>query len=811
MTHRKKWTATLLITCLLVPSSFASWRVNVNPWRERRQDDIASVQVAVQSVAPFDDYVESLQPHYAMDEKLALTEAVPLTRTQGTAEFSALLASLTARGQDVTSSLSRETDTDNKGTTTTDKRTDSKQPGSLTDVAAPPAHVDRTLAAPLPAGDTEVDPSMKYAAATALMQRVSLMSNYVRDAAVRMHTKPYLVRLLVTVSPTAATRGYDAYTTVSFFSTAKGPDGQDLPRSLRVNATRFAKESRDRFERARAALNEICEAKTSCHDAELSLAQETENIAVLDAAESNPCDETPLETIPLLVTDTVSASLHADSYERMRELALALQGMASNARISSGLRSQNDRLSNTLTRDFNGVMTVSRAAENSIEVRLGAMFGNREDALVPRTYDVTALVLFPLANPQSNGSVHDLISNEVVPCSMAFYTAQTTFRNSQNGKVARPGNHSSLMSKVSVIVTNAGIPTDIADKLISDAQQGNYRAFVSRLPSEFQNTATASLLWPRVVGVVARDSFSRGMFQAPVREVDFFTDQANGTVFDDGKQSTLTLVGSRNILADRIMGLLKVTTVELPPKAQVEPQATKAESKKVTKKVTKTVVPAVASEVASKLPPKDGPTFYLPANSVAVGTDGRFAKLTFDSVNKRVKKGCEVKKVYAVVSYAKGARDWEREIYTSRWPVSNNGDMAEITYVSPGDPEKESKPSRFTISTGARTILATNGSGSIVISMKRGEIAKGDEANATVPMLFSVVGADIVSAENLIPIGSDWGSAKDGVWKVTLANLIVATPVTIHAWSGTGKTLVAETDIPLQVQALDMRNQHHGE
>ncbi len=803
MTRRKKWTATFLMTYLLVPSSFASWRVNVNPWRERRQDDVASVQVAVQSVAPFDDYVESLQPHYAMDEKTALSEAVPLTRTQGTAEFSALLASLTARGQDVTSSMSRETDTDKTGTTTTEKRTDSRQPGSLADVAAAPAHVERTLTAPLPAGDTEVDPSMKYAAATALMQRVSLMSNYVRDAAVQMHTKPYLVRLLVTVSPTAATRGYDAYTTVSFFSTAKGPDGQNLPGSLHVSATRFARESRDRAERAKAAF-QVCE-KGSCADAALRSAEEQQNVAVLDAAAVNRCDETPLETIPLLVTDTVSASLHSDSYERMRELALALQGMTSNARVGGGLRSQNDRLSNTLTRDFNGVMTVSRAAENSIEVRLGAMFGNREDALVPRTYDVTALVLFPLADPQEKDSVHDLISNEVVPCSMAFYTAQTTFRNSQNGKVARPARYDSLQGKVREIVANAGIQEDIAGSLISDAQEGNYKKFVEALPEKLRATATPSLLWPRVVGVVARDSFSRGMFQAPVREVDFFTDQTNGTVFDDGKQSTLTLAGSRNILADRVIGLLKVTTVEVPPKAPEEPQAEKKKSKKV--------VPKVVPAVMAKVIPKDGPTFYLSANTVTVGTDGRFAKLTFDSVSKGLKKGCEVKKVYATVSYAKGARDWEREIYTSRWPVSNNnGDMAEITYVSPGDPEKESKPSRFTISTGARAILARNGSGSIVISMKRGEVKKGDEANATVPMLFSVTGADIVSAANLTPIGSDWGSTKDGVWKVTLANLIAGTPVTIHAWSGNGKTLIAEPDIsPLQVQELEIGSRHNGE
>ena len=195
----KRWSALFLIWFLVVPQGFASWRLNLNPFRERRQDDVASVQVAVQSVAPFDDYVESLQPHFAMDEKTALSEAVPLTRTQGTAEFAALQASLTARGQDITSTKSRVTDTDATGTKVTSKDTEAKQPGALSDVAGAPADIARTLAAPLPAGETVVDPSLKYAAATALMQRVALMSNYVRDAAVKLQTKPYLVRLLVTV------------------------------------------------------------------------------------------------------------------------------------------------------------------------------------------------------------------------------------------------------------------------------------------------------------------------------------------------------------------------------------------------------------------------------------------------------------------------------------------------------------------------------------------------------------------------------------------------------------------------------------
>jgi len=72
----KQCVASLLIAFLVAPTSFASWRVNVNPWRERRQDDIATVQVAVQSIAPFEDYIDSLQPNFSMTDDKALEDVV---------------------------------------------------------------------------------------------------------------------------------------------------------------------------------------------------------------------------------------------------------------------------------------------------------------------------------------------------------------------------------------------------------------------------------------------------------------------------------------------------------------------------------------------------------------------------------------------------------------------------------------------------------------------------------------------------------------------------------------------------------------
>src|SRR5262249_3461988 len=68
-----------------------------------------------------------------------------------------------------------------------------------------------------PEADRGVDPVLQYQAAAALFQEVQLLNRYVRDAAQRRDSTPYVVRLQVSVSPWRREQGYDAITNVSFF------------------------------------------------------------------------------------------------------------------------------------------------------------------------------------------------------------------------------------------------------------------------------------------------------------------------------------------------------------------------------------------------------------------------------------------------------------------------------------------------------------------------------------------------------------------------------------------------------------------
>lgn len=732
--------ASFLIALLAAPSpAFASWRLNLNPFRERRQDDIATVQVAVQSIAPFEDYIDSLQPHFPKSEKDALDEAVAQTRTQDTEEMTALRLALALRGPEITTNSEKKTTEEDGVVKTTATTTRTSQPGVLSDATAPDA-VTRTLTATLPEGGVAIEPSIKYAAATALIQRLALLSSYVRDAAVRTHTKPYLVRMLVTVLPSAATRGYDAYTTVSFFSTEKDLEAEAVLN--RVAASELARDSR-------------LQHKQSPNDPAFKL-----NVDVLDDAANVRCDDRPIEAIPLLVTDTVSSSLHSDTLERIREVTAAAQAIASNARIGFGLRSQHDRIDKTLARNINGVMTVSRVAQNSIEVRLGAMFGNRDDALVPRTYDVTALLLFPLAKEQTDAEGnHDFISDEVVPCSVATYTAQTVFRNSQNGKVARPASvHKLIDTEVEGILERAGIDAktaqgmkEIAPKLVNAARAGSYKDFRERITLDTTGTATdASLLWPQVAGIVGQHSFSRGLFQAPIREVQLFDTRTTGSLIDNSKEAVLTLDGGRNLRADRIVGQMTVTS---------------------------------------------GPKIIrLVAKDVTVQNDGRQATLKFDSITKFLNDSeLAAVQLKPLIRYAAGARDWEHAAHTSLWEPQPG---AEVTYVKTLKPKPDDpKEARFTLRTGAQTIVAKDGIGSIAVSLKH------TKASDTFPMLFLVEGADITAVDGVVkPLGAEWGSAADGSGRVSLANLIPGKNVTIHVFSFKGEDRVDEEDVTLGVQ-----------
>ncbi|MGZ5442626.1 MAG: hypothetical protein ACXW5U_06245 [Thermoanaerobaculia bacterium] len=712
-----------VITVLLL-ASVATTPLNASIlwWRQPKQADVASVHVAVQSVAPFEDYLDALQPRFTLTTEKALSDAIAQTRAQDTATFRAMLATLAVRLPEVTDTLSRTNTNNGTESTTEETRTRNEGPGDLADSVAPSA-LERTLTAAVPADvETTIDPTLKFRAATALLQEVALLNTYVRDAAVRTGTRPYVVRLLVTVMPTNASRGYNAYTTVSFF-TKQGKGTENTVFS------EYAAQVVD--------MNPAVEQ------------------AVYSAAEA--CEKKPLEVVPLLVTDNLEASLHSDNIEKVRDISAAVQGVFGNTRVGGGFRSQRADAADTLTQNLNSLMTVARLAENTIQVRLGATFGNREDVMVPRTYNVTALVLFPTIDAKKQYGGVDLdptVAADIIPCSQAVFSAQTTLRHARTG---RPARRPTEVEAEKPFSRAAEVKRAVAKRALEHARKDDYDEFATVI------TDRTADLWPYAVSLAYGSSLSRGSFQAPPKEVQFFNSNTHGSLIDDGKTTRLQLTGSQNIQQDRISATVRVKTA-------------------------------------------DHKDLYLPSSSVTVGPDGRSATILFPSIHALLKEN--VDSTYVEVIHNAGLRNWQGAsgVIKIWYPSSGNrapafriaslgkpaapasqpdpglGNRVDEIPISYFPPEKEEEEppapkAKFSVTTATNVILARKGEGTVNVALKH------NEKGATFRMFFQVTGGDIVEIRPAASItGVDRFVETDGVYRLSLDNLIVGTPVTIRSF-----------------------------
>jgi hypothetical protein len=68
--------------------------------------------------------------------------------------------------------------------------------------------------------------------------------------------------------------------------------------------------------------------------------------------------------------------------------------------ISADLERQLEQLKSLLGRDFNSLLTVARVSDNTLRVRLGAQSAASGYAMVPRTHNITILLLIPDCDAQ---------------------------------------------------------------------------------------------------------------------------------------------------------------------------------------------------------------------------------------------------------------------------------------------------------------------------------------------------------------------------------------------------------------------------
>lgn len=514
------------------------------------KEEIGTVHVAVQSIAKFDDeYTDQLQPRFELTAADALNAAVAQTQVSEMERFRALLAELKAAGDKKTLSTERVTD---KGEVTTDKVTKKRDTGDPSTVGVPDAE-ERSNDAPdvLTDANVQFDPGLRYRTAAALLQEVALFNRYVRDAAVTRGSVPYVVRLLITVNPSARREPYDVYTTISFFTT-----GEHDTSSAEYTARLFSVKSyKDELSK-------------------LTRGGETTTPAKCDDA---------VEIIPLFVTDNIESSLNSVANERVVDVSGGFSAWLSHLAAVFGFRGQATDRDRSLARALNGLTTISRVGNNTVLARLGAASANNQYEMIARTYNVTLLALVPstakLAGYATNvepGSTLDYITRNVTPCREIAFAAHSTFRDAERGTEARTAAlkrrnllFASMANAWGVKQHEKPAAVSTLEKLLPYAQFGDYAGFRSVLaglpaddPFKVRNVTSTNLqytLWHDLVALDDKSGRSYGTFELPEPASQFFASQ-DVTLYDDDKITTVVLNNARNLGADGLHARIHAAT-----------------------------------------------------------------------------------------------------------------------------------------------------------------------------------------------------------------------------------------------------------
>ena len=483
------------------------------------QNEAGSVLVGVQSVAPLEAYVDALQPRFVLDSQDALAGAISTSQIQELRQLRSLALRIALNLPTRTTTSTTEVESGEEGTTTSRTRNDSQASGAVPTVEVPDAIAQLIERLEEEPDAVSTDASLRYRSAAALLQEVALLSNYVRDAAVSSDSAPYVVRLLLTVFPASRRSPYDVYTNISFFFAP--PDAQ----------------------------------APFIYNRELVALDEYVGRALSD------CSQRPVPAIPLFVTDNLETSVLRSTRGVASDVGGTVGGSVGAVGAGIGGKLQQEAGAATLGRGINALFTLGPAAENTLAVRLGAANSDGGFEMLPRTYNLTALVLVPtvrLDRLSSSESVKGYIQRGeardkdiLVPCTSIVYRAHSTFRNALNGSTLASQGLKSLTGELTEL--GIGSPEIVQAVLADDFKKfrESYPATTGRSP-EYD--------WSAAMAARSRTGLTGGHFEVPRPIFQFFPVYKGETValFDDGATSSIRLAGAAGLVSKGLSGRLTI-------------------------------------------------------------------------------------------------------------------------------------------------------------------------------------------------------------------------------------------------------------
>lgn len=435
------------------------------PHRPATQPEAASAHVAVLSVARWSEYVDALQPTFALTPDQAVKEVIPTTYQLEQRVLDSLRLGFRMAPPMSSRTTTETSTTENDTTTTASSETRESRPGVVPDDSVLPDARDALAIAPDQStlGGPSIEPMLKYWAANALYQEVQLLNRYVKDAARRHGFEPYVVRLQLSLLPMARNEPYDAYINVSFFAGRYGETGLGTP-----------------------------------------------------------------QIVPLLVTDSLEGALESRSMSAARQYAFGLLFLLQGFGGGADFDRYHESLQNVLGTDLNSLMTVARVSDNTVRVRLGAPRSPASQfAMIPRSHNVTLLLLVPekVSRSPDKRTVRAVSSMTLVdaengssldPQFEAAGTARLcalieSWAPPQPDPVAAP-NHVRSPEGDDSPCTPAN--ADLARKLFDLAQENDYDGFLSAL-DDAKMKVNADVLWHDLIGELVASPYASVSFDLP--------------------------------------------------------------------------------------------------------------------------------------------------------------------------------------------------------------------------------------------------------------------------------------------------------
>jgi len=441
-------------------------------------------------VAPWDEVKKSLQPNFELAAQTALEEVLPVSASMSDLAYLGL-------GARFSSTLSTPTASDGATGSSQDKILPERK--SLGEESKNSKNIS-----------LKSEPLLRYLAATALLQEVQLLNQYLNYAPIPKSYVPYLVRLQISLMPSRRDMPYDAYTLLSFFQEPIKPTDQP---SIPLKGEKYCK----------------------------SVGAPTQSKNTAEGTTQIPL------VIPLLVSDSLEAASSARSREMLLSLALGLSAATQGAGATAGVESALNKLQSSTSNDLNSLFSVARVSPNTLRVRMGAYRnGVKTYTMVPRTHTVSVLVLVPDSYFCIGGISAEEISLVVI--------SKTNFVNVLNGERLNERKREEALNHArefiqSYLAQDTQCNYKCLTDLLNATHQNDLEAFIKtakqyKIPAQSQYSMWVDLNHARCGGMYTVALFPVPAPKAPSGPTPH--KDKTGWLKDDGKDKTTATIALTN-------------------------------------------------------------------------------------------------------------------------------------------------------------------------------------------------------------------------------------------------------------------------